>query len=179
MSADERRPQPLRLRAREGGQTVVLALIVLAVVGALVWWLFDSRERNERAAREFARDVATRLAFDLDRKLLDRVIPSERTAKYPPSFRDRLIANLRKFGRPTEPIEVTGDVYFVNHFFEPIGTFRAPLKYPGQPAELQFAISRPRGWWQIDDINVTWELPPPPEPPVVAPIGAATPAAPP
>ena len=156
---------------------MVLVLIVLALIGGIIWWLFASREQSERAARDFAREVATRLAFDFDRKLLDRVMAPERTAKYPPSFRDRLIANLRKFGRPTKPVEVTGDVYFVSHFFEPIGTFRAQLDYPDMPAELQFAISRPRGWWQIDDINVTWELPPPPEPPPIDPAAIATPSA--
>ena len=157
----------------------MLVLIVVAVLGGITWWLYASRQQSEEAAKNFARDVATRLAFDFDRKLLDRVIAPEQMAKYPPSYRERVVEKLRTFGRPTSPVEVTGQVLFTSHFFNPVGTFRAQLNYPGMPAALHLAISRPRGWWQIDDLNVSWDQPPPPEPPPepppVDPAAVATP----
>ena len=146
------------------GQTTVLVLVVLAIFGGIAWWLVSSRQQSEKEAREFARDTATRLAFNFDRKFLDRVIAPERVAKYPPSYRDRVVEKLRGFGRPTEPVEVDGQVLFTSYFFNPTASFRAQLKYPGMPAALHLTVSRPRGWWQIDDLNVSWEQPPPPEP---------------
>ena len=144
-----------------------MVLILVAVLGGIVWWLNSARQQSEQEARAFARDVATRLAFDLDRKLLDRVIAPEQVAKYPPSFRDRIINKLRGFGRPTGEVEVNGDVYFTSHFFSPVGTFHAKVNYPNTPAGIHLSISRPRGWWQIDDMNVSWDQPPPEPPPVV------------
>lgn len=156
-------------------QAIIIVLVVFAVLAALVWWLFSARQQSEAAAREFARDAATRLAFDLDRKFLDRTIAPDRVAKYPPSYRDRIITKLSGFGRPTAPAEMSGDVYFTSYFFQPSGTFRARLQYPQMPAEIHMAISRPKGWWQIDDINISWDQPPPPEPvPSATPIATAT-----
>ena len=165
----------LRSRRRESGQTAVLVIILVAIFGGIAWWLHASREGTEQEAKEFARDAATRLAFDLDRKFLDRVIAPEQVTKYPPSYRDRVIAKLRGFGRPIAPVEVSGDVFFTSQFFQPNATFRADLKYPTMPAAIYFNISRPRGWWQIDQLNVSWEQAPPPEPPPAPPPPAAAP----
>lgn len=105
--------------------------------------------------RDFARVAAARPAFDLDRKFLDRTIAPERVAKYPPSYRDRIITKPGGFGRPTPPAEMSGDVYFQSYFFQPSGTRRAQLQYPAMPAEIHMAISRREGWWQIDDLNIS------------------------
>ena len=151
-------------------------LIVVAIIGGIAWWMVRAREGSKRDAEEFVRQAATRLAFDHDHKFLDRVIAPDRVSKYPPSFRERLVEKLRGFGRPSAPPEVEGEVTFVRGFFEPMGNFTARLQYANQPpATLQFAISRPKGWWQIDNVNVLWELPQPVE---VAPAQAPpTPAA--
>ena len=174
-AADEPASLRLRRRAEDCGQTVVLVIIVVAVLGGAAWWLYNSREQSEREAREFARDVATRLAFDLDRKLLYRLIAPDRVAKYPPSYRDRVIEKFRGFGRTTAPADLTGDVFFTSHFFKPVGTFRAQFSYPSMPATLYLSVSRPRGWWQIDDLRVSWEPAPPPEPPPISPAPTPTP----
>lgn len=152
-------------RRSESAQTVVLVLIVVAILGGIAWWMYSARDQREAEAKQFARTVATRLAFDLDRKLLDRVIAPERVARYPPSYRDRIIDKLRGFGRPVASPEVSGDVFFTSGFFSPTGTFRADLQYPDMPAAIYLAVSQPKGWWQIDDINVSWDPPPLPEPP--------------
>ena len=148
-----------RHRCRESGQAIVLVLIVVAILAALAWWLILSRQESEEQAKDFAREVATRLAVNLDRKFLDRVIAPERVAKYPPSFRDRVVEKFRGFGRPTGSVEVEGDVVFTSVFFQPSGTFRAKLNYPDMPAVLYLMISRPKGWWQIDEMNISWTPP--------------------
>lgn len=160
-------------RQGETGQAIILVLIVVAIIAALVWWLILARQESEAQARDFARDAATRLAFALDRKFLDRTIAPERAPRYPPSFRDRIVDKLRGFGRPTAPPEMSGDVYFSSYFFQPSGTFRAQFRYPQMPVEIHMAISRPKGWWQIDDLNISWDQPAPPEP---VPAAAAPPA---
>ena len=134
-------------------------LILVALGAAIAWWLTVSRQKSEEQAKGFAREVATRLAVDLDRKFLDRVIAPERVAKYPPSFRDRVIEKFRGFGRPTGPVELEGDVVFTSGFFNPAGTFRAKLTYPQMPAVLYLMVSRPKGWWQIDEMNISWTPP--------------------
>ena len=158
-----------------------MVLIVVAIIGGIAWWMVRAREGSKRDAKEFVRQAATRLAFEHDRKFLDRVIAPDRVSKYPPSFRERLVEKLRGFGRPSAPPEVEGEVLFVRGFFEPMGNFTAKLPYANQPpATLQFAISRPKGWWQIDNVNVLWELPQPvevaPAPPPPPPTPAASPA---
>ena len=134
-------------------------LILVAIVAAITWWLILSRQESEEQAKDFAREVATRLAVDLDRKYFDRVIAPERVAKYPPSFRDRVIEKFRGFGRPTDPVELEGDVFFTSVFFKPAGTFRVKLSYPQMPAVLYLMVSRPKGWWQIDEMNISWTPP--------------------
>lgn len=147
-----------------------MVLIVVAIIAALGWWVILSRQESEAQARDFARDAATRLAFDFDRKFLDRTIAPERVSKYPPSFRERIVERLRGFGRPTAPPEMTGDVVFTSYFFQPSGTFRARVQYPQMPVEIHLAISRPKGWWQIDDLVIWWDQPLPAE---QVPAGAA------
>lgn len=136
-----------------------MVLIVGVIIGGIGWWLFQSRQQSEEQAKNFAREVATRLAVDLDRKYFDRVIAPERVAKYPPSFRDRVIDKFRGFGRPTGTVELEGDVVFTSVFFNPTATFRAKLTYPQMPAVLYLMVSRPKGWWQIDEMNISWTPP--------------------
>ncbi len=165
----------LRRRQRERGQTVVLVLVVVAIIIAIAWWLITSRQQSEAEAENFVRETATRLAFDLDRKVLDRVIAPEQVAKYPPSFRDRVVQKLQGFGRPTGAVEVEGELFFTNYFFQPSGNFRAKVTYPTTPAVLYFAISRPKGWWQINELNISWEQAPPPPPPAIEEVPPAGP----
>ena len=160
-------------RTHQRGQAIVLVLVLIAAGAGIVWWLFTARQQSEVEARAFARDAARRMAFDLDRKFLDRVIAPDQVTKYPPSFRDRIIDKLRGFGRPSGEVELDGEVLFTSHFFQPTARFRARVTYPQSPVDLYLAVSRPKGWWQIDDMNVSWEQPPPPPPP---PLEIASPS---
>lgn len=156
-------------QAGEEGQAAFLVLIIVAILIGIASWLFSARHGGERDARAFAKEAAQRIAFDLDRSFIDRVIAPEQVTRYPPSFRERLLERLRGFGRPSGDIEVDGEIWFVSHFFQPSGRFRAALNYSGRPVYLYLAVSRPKGWWQIDDMHVSWEQPAEEPPPATPP----------
>lgn len=141
-------------------------LIVVAILGGIGWWLVSSRLQREQEAKAFVREVATRLAFEFDRKILDVRLGREAQVRYPPSFRDRIVDKLRTFGRPADGIGVRGDVMFTSYFFQPSGLLRAELTYPDKRAYIDLTISHPQMWWQIDTLSLIWE-----------PLGSASPRA--
>ena len=161
---------------RARGQAIVLLIILLAILGGGYWWLVDSARKSEAEARAFARDTVTRMAIQFDRKFVDSHFASEAQVQFPPSFRERMLYNLRELGVPAADFEMDGQVMYTSHFFDPRGQFRAPLKYPTKSAELDVAVSQPHGWWQIDNLNLTWNAGP--AAPVPAPLAspAASPA---
>lgn len=149
----------LRLGAASGerGQVVVIGLVVIAILVAIGWWLVSARISREQEAKAFVREVATRLAFDFDRKILDVRLGREAQVRYPPSFRDRMVEKLRGFGRPADEITIRGDVVFTSHFFQPSGLLRAELTYPDKRVFIDMSISHPQMWWQIDTLSLIWE----------------------
>ena len=169
-----RRAQAARIR----GEGLVLLLIVLAILAGGTWWVFSSRREAEKNCREFATLVAERMAVHYDEKFLHVRLGPDAQKKFLQSVRDRMIAQLRQFGTPAQPIPLTGDVQFESGFFRPMGTFRAHLKYPGRTAYLDLAISSGMTVWQVDDIYLTWDTPPAPAPtatPALAPTPTPTP----
>jgi len=163
---------------REGcGPTLAFLAIVLAVLMAGACWLYWSRLSNEKAARNFAREMAEHLATQLDRKFLDTHMAPEREAHYPPSYRDRFIDNLRSLGKPSDPATIEGNVTFDSYIFDPRGSFTAHLNYASGPAQISYAFSRPKGWWQIDGLNLSWTVPhsQPSPSPSAAPRASASP----
>ena len=162
-----------RTRA-EGG--LALWIIVAALVGGALWFLYSSRRDGDKNARAFATEVAQRVAVNYDEKYLSVHLSPEGQAKYLPSFRERMMQNLRSFGPVKQPIPVSGDVRFSSGFFEPIGTFKADLVYPTMSASLELIISRGMTVWQVNEINLTWTPPPTPTPsPTPTPAFSASP----
>ena len=158
----------------EGG--VALLVIVLLLLAGIVWWLYSSRQDAEKNARIFANEVVKRVAVNYDEKYLHVKLSPEAQVQYLKSWRDRMIDRLREFGVPAQPIDMQGDVAFTSYFFDPHGTFHAQLKYPNATARLELDISRGMTVWQVDTINLTWDVPPVPTPtPGVAPIATPTP----
>jgi hypothetical protein len=151
---------PTSSRRREGGQVLVLFLIVLAVLGGIGWWLFTSRDQSGQAARAFAREAGLKLGREHDQKFLDVHIGPEVQTRYPPSYRERLLTKLRGLGVASDDVQVEGDVAFTSHFFSPHGRFKVLLGYPDtRKAELYLVVSNPHPWWQIDEINLVWYPP--------------------
>jgi len=154
------------------GQVVVLLVIVLAILGGGVWFLYSSRQDADKNGRAFAALVAKRIAVNYDDKFFHVRLSPAAQIQYLQSWRDRMLAQLRQLGAPSQPIEMKGDMAFTSYFFQPRGNFRAELKYPTTSAYLDMVISRGMTVWQIDEINLTWNPPPTPTP---APTLEATP----
>ncbi len=146
------------------GQVVILLVIVLAILGGGVWFLYSSKQDADRNGRAFAALVAKRLAVNYDEKFFHVRLGPEAQIQYLQSWRERFLARLRELGVPAQPIEMKGDMAYTSYFFSPRGTFRAQLNYPTTTAFLDVTISRGMTVWQIDEINLTWNPPPTPTP---------------
>ena len=174
----QRRPRLFAqaMKERESGQTIVLILIALAIIGGGWWFLNSSRASNEKSAWAFANDAATRIVLQQETRFLDRALSPSAQVLYPPSWRERLIAMIRETGTPQSDMRLRGHVEFVSGFFDPSGEFIAEWKFPNGPASIDLKISHPHQSWQIDGINWTWQPPPPPTP---TPTATPEPTAPP
>jgi hypothetical protein len=164
----------------KGEGAIALLVIVLLLLGGIVWWLYSSRQDAEKNARIFANEVVKKVAVNYDEKYLHVKLSPEAQVQYLKSWRDRLMDRMRELGVPAQPIEVQGNVSFTSYFFDPHGTFTAPLKYPTTSATLEVGVSRGMTVWQVDTINVIWEPPPVPTPtpgmaPSPTPIPTPTP----
>ncbi|MEP6820826.1 MAG: hypothetical protein ABI946_00590 [Chthoniobacterales bacterium] len=160
------------VRRQRDGQVIVMLLIVLAIVGGGAWWLFHSAQARKKEAEAFARETAIRLAVYFDKKYLDSHLAPEMQTRFPPSFRDRLISNLRGLGVASSEVEIEGKVEFTDYVFLPKGQYRMTLHYPEQTAIFDLVVSCPHGWWQIDFVNLTWKVPVPPTEPLPTPVPA-------
>ncbi|MEN3368244.1 MAG: hypothetical protein V7609_387 [Verrucomicrobiota bacterium] len=147
----------------EGG--LALWIIVLALIGGALWFLYSSRRDGEKNARIFANEVVQRVAVNYDEKYLHVHLSPEAQVKYLASWRERMLQTLRQLGTVKQPIEVKGDVQFSSGFFDPHGNFRAELIYPTTTAALELVITRGMTVWQVDDINLIWTPAPTPTPP--------------
>jgi hypothetical protein len=141
-------------RVREGGQVLVLIIIVLALIGGGYWYLSLSRRNSEKEAWAFAQEVAERIAAQHDKRFLDLNLSPSAQVALPPSWRDQLFESIRDLGKPDGPIVVTGKVQFTSHFFEPKGVFRAQINYPGMLTYLDMSVSAPKGPWCIDALSL-------------------------
>ena len=160
----------------KGEGAVALLVIVLLLLGGITWWLYSSRHDHEKNARNFAREIATRLAVNYDEKYFHVHQSPEAQRTYLQSARERLLERLRELGVPAQPIEVEGSLTFTNQFFDPRGTFRAQLKYPNTTAQLDIDMSRGMTVWQIDSITLTGGMPPPTPTPAATITASPTPA---
>ena len=168
----------LAQHSRIKAEGIGIWLVLLAVLGGGVWFLYSSRNEGDKNARVFANEVAQRIAVNFDEKYLNHRLNPKSQAMYLPSWRLRFFNYLRDFGPMAKSIETKGDVYFTSYFFEPRGRFRSQLTYPTITAVLETVVSRGMNAWQIDEINLIWEPPPAPSPtpsPVMSPSPTPTP----
>jgi hypothetical protein len=158
------------------GEGFALWIIILALLGGVVWFLFSSRTDATRDARAFAQQAAQKIAVQFDDVFLRTHLNPEYQVTHPPSWRERLFSTLRDYGRLTKPIETTGDVQFSSQFFDPHGTFRSTLVYAESTEHLELTISKGMSGWRIDEITIAWNPKPKPTP---SPSPAMTPSPPP
>ena len=145
------------LRTNLSGQVLVLIIIVLAIVGAGMWYLYSNRAATDRDARRYGHEIINRLAVNHDRALLDQELAPQAKMENPPSQRDYIIQRLTQWGVPSQPIEIEDVVTFDSYFFSPHGFFTAHLNYAAQPVTLQIAISQGATKWLIENITISMQ----------------------
>ncbi len=160
-------------RIKGEGAGPILVILVL-ILGGIAWWLYSSRQDAQKTVRTFATEITKRTAVNYDGQYLNLHLSPAAQGQYLVSWRERLLARLREFGVPEQPIDIQGDVAFTSYFFDPHGLFKAQLKYPTMTAQLEMGISRGMTNWQLDSIDLTWTPPPAPSP-APTPMVMATP----
>src|SRR6202022_3337395 len=145
----------LSSQSKLSGQGLVVVFILLAVIGAGLWYLYSNKATTDQEARAFARDAVKKLTVDHDLKYLSDHLGPQAKLDNPPSQQQYIIQRFAQFGVPAEPIQIAENVPWESYFFEPRGYFTAHLNYPAQGATLQLATSHPVSRWQIDNITFT------------------------
>ena len=146
-------------RTKTQGEGLVVIIILVAIIGAGMWWLFSIKKQSDKDARAFGRELIEKLAVNHDQAFFaDRLGPQAKM-DYPPSQQQYLMNKLKELGTPAQPIQIDEKVTFESQFFAPKGYFTGHLNYPGQPATMELAISHPVGKWQIDNLTMTWARP--------------------
>jgi hypothetical protein len=143
----------LSSRSKWSGQGLVVVIILLAVVGAGLWYLYSNKATTDREAREFAREAIKRIAVDHDLKYFSDHLGPQAKLDNPPSQQQFLIQRFTQLGVPSQPIQIEESITWESYFFEPKGYFTAHLNYPAQPVMLQMATSHPVSRWQIDNLS--------------------------
>lgn len=163
-------------RRGESGQVIVLIIIIIAILGGGWWLLRWNRDKRIKEAWAFANEATNRIVFQQDVRFLDIHLTPKARLNYPPSWRMRLMHNIREPGQISPGFDLKGETFFVQQFFEPSGRFLAHLTTATGPAVLEMHVSRPGVMWLIDDLNWTWQPPPTPTPtPFVMPTPAPSP----
>jgi hypothetical protein len=138
------------------GEGLVVVIILVAIIGAGVWWLFSTKKQSEKEARAFGREMIEHLAVQHDQAFFSNNLGPQAKVDYPKPQQDYLISKLVELGVPAQPIQIDENITFESQFFAPKGYFTAHLNYPSQPATMELAISHPVGKWQVDNLTVTW-----------------------
>jgi len=81
----------LSSRSKLSGQGMVIAIILLAVVGAGLWYLYSNKATTDREAREFAREAIKRITVDHDLKYFSDHLGPQAKLDNPPSQQQFII----------------------------------------------------------------------------------------
>src|SRR3954470_4452845 len=141
-------------RKAEGG--LAIWIILLALLGGALWFLYSSRADAERKMREFAGQIVQTMAVNYDVRFLNNHMTPQAQSSYIPSFRDRMVGFLKGFGPMSKPIETKGSVHFNSVFFDPQGTFESVLTYPTMTAKMNLTVIRGMNTWQVDQLELIW-----------------------
>lgn len=146
-------------RVRQSGQGLVVLIILLAIIGGGVWWLFSFKNQRDKEARAFGRTMIERLTINHDVAFFANSLSPQARLQYPPSNQQYIISKLKELGVPAQPIAIEESVTWESHFFRPQAIFIAQLNYPGRAAKIQIATSHPVGKWQLDNLELAVDTP--------------------
>lgn len=154
----------LAQHSRVKAEGLAIWLILLAILGGAVWFVYSSRTDGQKNARKFADEVIQKVVVEYDEKFLDLRLSTPARANYSAMWRAKMFRYLREFGQLSKPVETTGTVSFTSHFYDPRGMFQSKLTYPTMTARFEVIVSRSMTNWQIDQIDLIWNPPPTPSP---------------
>lgn len=141
---------------RSYGEGLVVLIILLAIIGGGVAWLYSHKASMDREARRFGREVIEQLVVKHDTAMFFDHLSPQLKLNYPPSQLQFMQGKLAQMGVPQQPLSIDEQITFESHFFEPHGIFQAQLMYPTGLGNIQMAISHPVSKWQIDDLTMTY-----------------------
>ncbi len=147
-------------RSSQRGQALVFIIIVIAVIGGGLFFLYSMRNDAKAEGERFVRQLIERCAFQHDVKFLHGVVASDRRLALPPAMDDQFVYYLTQLGVPDRNYTLTGQLEFDHYFVSPHGSYQAILTYPNQHATVSVTIARPSGIWLVTDFGVTYERPP-------------------
>lgn len=145
-----------KCNCRSNGEGLVVLIILLAIIGGGILWLYSHKKNLDRDARAFGREMIERLAVHHDLTAFVEHLSPQMKLNYPPSQLKYLQGKLNEIGAPQQPLNIEEQITFESHFFEPHGVFQAQLMYPSGMANIQMAISHPVSKWQVDDLTLTF-----------------------
>ena len=143
----------LNSQYKTSGQTIVLVVIVLVLLGVAYWYLASTKQEMAKEGNQFANELVQKIVVQRDLNFFaSRLSPQARMNFAAPTAQQEFINEIARHGAPAGPVNVQGTIEFQSQFFEPHGSFHARINYPAEYAEMNFSISHPVGRWQIDDI---------------------------
>jgi hypothetical protein len=144
-------------RIQTSGQGFVVLIIVLVLIGGGLWYLTTHKQKVDKEARAFGREMIERLAVNHDLQFFTDHLSPQARLDMPPSQQQFLVQQMTELGVPAQPIKIEENVTWQSHFFEPQGFFTAELDYPAGQGKIELAIDHPVSRWQV--VNVTFTRP--------------------
>ena len=144
-------------RFNESGQGFVILIILLVLIGGGLWYLYSHKQKVDKEARAFGREMIQRLVVNHDFQFFTDHLSPQARLDMPPSQQQFLIQQMTEAGVPAEPIKIDENIMWQSHFFEPQGFFTADLNYPAGQGKIELAIDHPVSRWQV--VNVTYSKP--------------------
>ena len=100
----------LSSRSKLSGEGLIVVVIVLALIGAGLWYLYSNKATTDREAREFAREAIKRITVDHDLRYLSDHLGPQAKLDNPPSQQQFLIQRFTQLGVPTQPIQIEENI---------------------------------------------------------------------
>ena len=147
-------------RSRQNGSALLFVIILIVVIAGGWYGLSTLRRNSEIEGKQFAREVIERVAVQHDGKYLHSIVAADRRIAFPPATEQGFIDGFTQLGAPNQNFSVDGNLTFESYFFSPHGTFKSILTYPDRHATILVTVGKPRGYWVLTDLAITWERPP-------------------
>jgi hypothetical protein len=150
----------LKPQSGESGSALLFVIILIIVIAGGWYGLSTLRRNSEIEGQQFAREIIERVAVQHDGKYLHSIVAADRRIAFPPATELGFIDGFTKLGAPDRNFSVDGNLTFESYFFSPHGTFKSLLSYPDRHATILVTVGKPRGYWVLTDLAITWERPP-------------------